>query len=276
MGGSSRRAAHGIAILGLLAFILPMGWAVLAAVAAGEKPRPPCGVETYPAYPALGSAPVITLWTEAELKDWIPPVCTPWQAGSATLVVGLAGHFRDASDANAMLARIGAISSLREVRYWSITDKQWNALFTRASALDGSDSKKLRGDFSASEMGAAHDVYFLTADNRSREDAVSRLHVREASREHLVVETSNVTPLRWMFLSFAAPGDIQTWYFLDREATGSWRFYSLTRVLYSSSFFARFVQGESYVNRAVAMYRHLAGIPTDRDPPTGAVSQTLR
>jgi len=267
MGRTSRRAAYGIAILALFAFILPMGWTVLAAVTAGEKPRPPCGVEPFPAYPALDASPVIVLWTEAELAGWSPPACAAWKSGSATLVVGLAGHFRDASDADAMLARIGAISSLRDVRYWSITDKQWNMLFTRASALEGSDPKKLRGDFSASEMRAARDIYFLAADNRSREDAVSRLRVREANREHLVIETSNVTPLRWMFLSFAAPGDIQTWYFLDREAGGSWRFYSLTRVLYSSSFFARFVQGESYVNREAAMYRHLAGIPTDRDPP---------
>src|SRR5258708_6206871 len=214
MGGSSRRAAHGIAILGLLAFIFPMGWAVLAAGSAGEEPRPPCGLESYPAYPARDAAPVIALWTEAELKDWSPPACPPWQAGSATLGVGLAGRFRDASDVDAMLARIGAISSLREVRYWSITGKQWNTLFTRASALEGSDPKKLRGDFSASEMGAARDLYFLAADNRSGEDAVSRLRVRETSHEHLIIETSNVTPLRWMFLSFAAPVNIQTWYFL--------------------------------------------------------------
>src|SRR5712671_1600169 len=167
MGGSSRRAAHGIAILGLLAFILPMGWAVLAAVSAGEKPRPPCGVETYPAYPALDAAPVIVLWTEAELKGWIPPACTAWHAGSATLVVGLAGHFRDASDADAMLARIGAISSLRDVRYWSITDKQWNALFTRATALDGPNPSNARGDFSAAELRQGRDVYFLASDNRS-------------------------------------------------------------------------------------------------------------
>jgi hypothetical protein len=183
--------------------------------------------------------------------------------------VGLTGRFRDAGDADAMLARIGAISSLRDVRYWSITDKQWNALFTRASALAGPDPKKLRVDFSASEMRTGRDAYFLSVDNRSGDNAVSRLRIREANDEHVVIETSNVTPLRWMFLSFAAPGNIQTWYFLDREAAGSWRFYSLTRVLYGSSFFVRFVSHESYVNRALAMYRHLAGIPTDRDPPPG-------
>jgi hypothetical protein len=91
----------------------------------------------------------------------------------------------------------------------------------------------------------------------------------EAANGHLIIETENVTPLRWMFFTFAAPGNVHTWYFIDREADGSWRFYSLTRVLYASSFFVRLVSGESYMNRAVAMYRHLAGIPTDREPPNG-------
>jgi hypothetical protein len=142
-------------------------------------------------------------------------------------------------------------------------------MFTRATALDGPDPKKLRGDFSAAEMRAGHDVYFLAADNRSGDNTVSRLHVREAQSGHVIIETANMTPLRWMFLPFAAPGNVQTWYFLDRETDGSWRFYSLTRVLYASSFFVHFVAAESYINRALGMYRHLAGIPTDRDPPAG-------
>ena len=261
-----RSTIHGTTVLQSLAIVLVVGSA-MAAISASEKPRPPCAVEPFPAYPALDAPPAVVLWTEAELAGWSPPACTVWPTGSATLVVGLAGRFGNAGDADAILARIGAISALREIRYWSITDKQWNPLFTRASALEGPDPKKPRGDFSAAEMREGHDDYFLAADNRSRDDAVSRLNVRQANPEHLVIEATNVTPLRFMFLSFAEPGDLQTWYFLDREAEGSWRFYSLTRVLYSSSFFARFVQGESYVNRAVAMYRHLAGIPTDRDPP---------
>ena len=269
MTGNSWRTTCWTAILQTLAIVLLVSSTAMAALLAGEKPRPPCGAEPFPAYPALDAPPVIVLWTQAELAGWSPPACTAWQGGSATLAVGLAGRFRDANYADAMLARIGAISSLRDVRYWSITDKQWNALFTRASALAGPDPKKPRGDFSAAEMRADRDVYFLSADNRSGDDAVSRLHVKEAESGHLIIETANVTPLRWMFLSFAAPGNVQTWYFLDREAGGSWRFYSLTRVLYASSFFVRFVSVESYINRALAMYRHLAGIPTDRDPPTG-------
>ena len=210
MAAKPRRAAYWIGGLQALAVVLVVSSATIAAVSGNDKPRSPCGVEPFPAYPALGAPPAIVLWTQAELAGWSPPACTAWQSGSATLVAGLAGHFRNAGDTDAMLARIGAISSLRDVRYWSITDKQWNPLFVRASALDGPDPKKPRGDFSATEMRAGHDIYFLAADKRSGDKAVSRLHVQEADSEHIVVETANVTPLRWMFLQFAAPGNVQT------------------------------------------------------------------
>jgi hypothetical protein len=208
------------------------------------------------------------LWTKSDLgPNWTPPSCAAWQPGAATIVVGLAGHFNYAGGADALLARMGAISSLVEVRYWSVTDKQWNKMFPRAAALDGRDPKKTRGDFSTAEMRAGGDLYFVAADNRSGKDAVSRLRVTAADREHVVVETENVTPLRWMFLTYAAPGSFQTWYFLDRDPGGTWRFYSLTRVLYASSLFGSVIPNDSYINRAVAMYRHFLGLPADRNPP---------
>lgn len=256
-----------IAFLAALELILLVASTPIFALS--EKPRAPCGAEPpFPNYPALEASPEIKLWTASELGDgWSPPACTPWQGQSATLVVGLAGHFQDAADADEILARIGAISSLRDVRYWSVTDKNWNALFTRATALDGPDPSKPRRDFSAGEMRAGHDLYFLTADNRSQGDAVSRLRVSTVESGRLVIETTNVTPVRWMFLTFAAPGDVQTWYFLEQATARSWRFYSLTRVRHAASFGADFIPNASYINRALAMYRHFVQIPTDRDPP---------
>ena len=208
------------------------------------------------------------LWSKTDLGlGWTPPSCTSWPAGSATIVVGLAGHFQYAGSADALLARIGAISSLSEVRYWSVTEKQWNNMFTRAVALDGPDLNKTRGDFSAAELRMGGNYYFAAADNRSGKDAVSRLRVIAVDGAHFVLETENVTPLRWTILTYAAPGSFQTWYFLDRDGDGAWRFYSLTRVLYASSLLRGVIPDKSYINRSVAMYRHFLGLRTDRDPP---------
>ena len=158
--------------------------------------------------------------------------------------------------------------TLRGVRYWSVTDKQWNAMFTSATALEGSSPEKPRGDFSAAELRSGREFYFLAADNRSRYETISRLRASEGNNGRLVIEIDNVTPLRWLLMSFAAPGDVQTWYFLERETADSWRFYSLTRVQYASRWFSDVIPNASYINRALAMYRYIAGIPTDRDPPS--------
>lgn len=235
---------------------------------APQLPQPPCGGPAFPDYPRLGDPPNVKLWTSSELgPSWAPPACTAWPAGAATIVVGLAGHFSHAGGADSLLARIGAISALAHVRYWSVTEAKWNNMFERATALGGPDPKTMRGDFSAPELRDGGERYFIAADNRSGKDAVSRLHVAAAGNDHFVLETENVSPLRWSFLTYAAPGKFQTWYFLDRDGETGWRFYSLTRVLYASSLFGNVIPGKSYINRAVAMYRHLIGAQTDRDPP---------
>ena len=233
--------------------------------ASSGKPNPPCGAEPFPNYPALGDAPEIALWVSAGGgDDWSSASCIAWQGHASTLVVGLAGRFRNTSDDGALLARIGAISSLPMVLYWSVTDSKWTAMFTRASALEGVSPTKLRADFSAAELRSGREFYFLAATYRSRNEAVLRLRVSK-SEGRIIVETDNVTALRWFFVPFAAPGDIQTWYFLERENGDIWRFYSLTRVLYAMPLFAHIVPNASYLNRALAMYRYISGIRTDGD-----------
>jgi hypothetical protein len=254
----------------LFAVLLPLLLVAPASVAATDTapPRLPCGVESYPAAPALNAPPNAMLWTGATLDEgWRPPACTGWQPAPTTLVVALAGHFSNGRDVDAMLARIGKISALREVRYWSVTDKRWDALFTQATGLDGPNPGALRTDFSSAEIHNGSDLFFLSADNRLQKDVVNRLRAKEVGPKRIVLETTNVSPLRWLRFTMVPAGDMQTLYFLERQADGSWQFYSLTRVLNASSLLSRLVTGPSYVNRAVAMYRYIAGIPTDRDPP---------
>jgi hypothetical protein len=59
---------------------------------------------------------------------------------------------------------------------------------------------------------------------------------------------------------------MQSVYFLDRESADVWRYYGMTRTGRNAS---RLTTGHSSssINRAVAFYRSLAGIPTDREPP---------
>ena len=231
-------------------------------------PRLPCEVAPYPSLPALDEPPTPAFWSGAAFGGtWTPPVCSGWQAGPTSFVVALAGHFTNRGDSAAMLTRIGMISTLTKVRYWSVTEKKWEALFTRAAGLRGPDANMPRGDFSAGEFVTGSELYFLSADNRMQKDMVTRLRVKDVAGDRLVVEMSNLSPLRFLGFTVVPAGDFQTLYFLDRQPDGSWQFYSVTRILNGSLLLSRLVAGPSYVNRAVAMYRHLAGIATDKEPP---------
>ena len=62
-----------------------------------------------------------------------------------------------------------------------------------------------------------------------------------------------------------APGEVQTITFLDRDSKDVWRYYAVAR----TSKAATLLPGSdaSLINRAVAMFRYLAAIPADREPP---------
>jgi hypothetical protein len=72
--------------------------------------------------------------------------------------------------------------------------------------------------------------------------------------------------MRYSFVTLFHPGDVQSVYFLDRESDNVWRYYNIARTGRNASRLAT-GHGSSSINRAVAFYRSLAGIPTDQEPP---------
>ena len=253
-------------IFALLMAVLPSFALPDAALAAEPLPNPPCAGAPYPAFPAPGATPNLELWPMAALgADWTPPACTGWNRSDA-VVVALAGRFTGARDVDGILERLGNISALTAVRYWSVTDKQWNPLFARAAARATRNPTDTRGNFTAAEIRSGAPIYFLSTDNRASGSIVTHLAVKESGPNRIVVEMTNVSPVRWYGLVIVPQGGIRTLYFLDRQNDNAWRFYSLSRTQ-TSSLLSRFVPRESYLNRAVAMYRYVAEIPTDREPP---------
>ena len=164
-----------------------------------------------------------------------------------------------------MLRRIGAISELAGMRYWSTTRKRWRTLVVDAYALTGPEPGQHRKDFTPEEMKEGDVLYFEQVDNLSGK-AVYRMRVLEASADRIVIGVENVTTIRYFLMPILRPGEIQSIYFLDRESNDVWRYYSLVRTGRNAS---RLVAGNasSAVNRAAAFYRHFAGIPADQEPP---------
>jgi hypothetical protein len=231
-------------------------------------PQPPCGgKEAIPFYPSLDDSAIVKAWNESEFcHDWRPPACMGWTGVGFTTLVTTVARFRHTSEAEGLLRRIGAISELAGMRYWSTTHKQWQTLIVDAYALANAKPGRRRKDFAPDEMKEGEVLYFEQVDNLSGK-AIYRMHIAEVSADRLVFDVENVSTIRYLFIPILHPGEMQSIYFLDRESHNVWRYYSVVR---TGTHASRLITGNasSSINRAAAFYRHLVGIPTSQEPPT--------
>jgi hypothetical protein len=235
-----------------------------AAVASG--PQPPCAGAPVPAYGAVDGQPAVALWDRAELRrqGWHPPACLGW-AGDSRLVAALAARFRSPLSLDALAERLTAISHHPEIRFWAVTRREWRPLVVQSWALSRPDAMARRADPSAAELVAGHDLYYAE-DTEIGSRAIWRLHIVERTTTRIVLTSENLTPIRVAIATIFEPGSLQVATVLERAGGDSWDLYEITRAgAGSSSFVAGY--GSSYLNRLDAMRRHLAGLPTDRDPP---------
>jgi hypothetical protein len=219
-------------------------------------------------FSASGAPPAIAVWHDNELDEskWQPPSCTGWPAEShSKVLIALAGSFRSVGTIDQILARFAAISKLRDVRYWSTTDKKWRPLANDASALTGPRAMDRRPDFLASDLKKGATLYYWEDDSRSGE-IVTRLSVRERTADRAVIGTENITPVRSYLITMFPAGTLETVLFIQRISPNVWGVYLLNRSLQGTSMLADGHEA-SFVNRAVALFRQIAGIRTDEEPP---------
>ena len=212
--------------------------------------------------------PAIEAWHGDDLakSGWKPPDCSGWaQSSHSGFVLAIAGSFRFDGSADELAARVGAISTLRDVRYWSVTDKLWRPLLNDASALSRPDPRSRRADFGAAEMTAGSELYYRENDSRSGM-VVHQMKVLVRNPARLVIAIENRTPVRFLLVTLFAPGALQSVEFFDLVSPGVWSLYLLFRTGDRVSALAGGHEA-SYVNRAVAIFRHLAGVPTDEELP---------
>jgi len=228
-------------------------------------PQPSCGMEPIPAYPGMDELAIVKSWSRSDLgRDWKPPACTGWSEVGFTTLVTIAARFPHTSEAEGLLRHIGAISELAGMRYWSTTHKQWRTLIGSAYALTDSQGQR-REDFTSNEMKEGKVLHFEQVDNLSGK-ATYRMHIVEASASRVVFDVENVSTMRYYFIPIFHPGELQSMYFLDRESDKVWRYYSIVRTGKNANGLIAGNESSS-VNRAVAFYRYLVGIPTTQEPP---------
>ena len=233
---------------------------------AQSGPVPPCDSDAVPAYPALEDSAAVKSWSKSEIGlDWRPPACTGWAATGFTTLVTTVARFRYTSEAEGLLRHIGAISELAGMRYWSTTHKQWKTLIVDAHALTALNPDQPREDFTPDEMKEGNVLYFEQVDNLSGK-GIYRMNILVASEDRVVIDVENVSTMHFLLVPVFHPGEMQSIYFLNRESENVWRYYGILRIGKNAN---QTMAGNesSAVNRAVAFYRFLVGIPTDQEPP---------
>ena len=235
--------------------------AILPGAALGASGPDPCG----PAPAAVPGQPArVQSWTPAQLgAGWAPPACSGWTVPGFRSLVAVTGAFRLPGGTPAVLARLGAVSGTVGVRYWSVSKKAWEPLITAAHATDAGG--RARADFAAAEMTPVAALSYSQTDTGSG-TVQYRLRVIEAGPGRVVLATENTTTIRAVLVPLFSPGELQTLTVITRQPGDAWAYSSLTRTGARASGLTDGHEA-SAINRAVAMFRHVAGVPTDQEPP---------
>lgn len=259
--------------LGLLASLMLL-WASSSAAAA-ELPVPPCAGSPSPAWPPPGEPPAAAVWNAAELPPgWAPPPCSGLEARPGTTVVALAGSFREpGSDGmEAVLERLGALSRQRSIHYWSASRGAWRPMLDDAAALAGPDEAARRPDFRPEEFQPRAVLHVLYDDSDPVGPVVYESRVLEAGPDRLLLITRNIVPGQLMGFTIAEPGDIASMLALERAPDGVVRYYTLTTIRLGSMASA-LVADDAHVQRAIATFRFVAGLPSEEPPPMAPVER---
>src|SRR5438067_854863 len=145
----------------LVMFVFSVALFSSQAAGAADGPVAPCEPDALNSIPAFGDPPNARDWHPRDIATtWSPPACMAWAAQRLTVLTALAGSFAFNGTANGLLIRFGAISAWRGIQYWSVTDRRWDILIADATALDSSDPRSRRVDFTLSELKSGAPLYF--------------------------------------------------------------------------------------------------------------------
>ena len=224
-------------------------------------PCPGSSAHTIPGYGEPDTQPKVSVWRDIELDG--AGSCLGSVTGRFELVIALAGRFESSESLADIAQRIGSVSAIRKLKYWSITDNQWRLLSTDAFAVRDASNPVQREDFSATEVLSGNTLLFFRDDSRSTGQTLYAARAIAVSDDLLVLETHNVTAIRMLLLTLFEADELHSIHYLQRETGDRWNYYGLT----AARKLGLFSDQRSFINRAAAYFRHLAGQPTDGAPP---------
>jgi hypothetical protein len=262
--GARRGPWLGVLLLATMALAaVRFGTPALAEV--GPLPAPPCASDGTEVVPPFADPPAARVWHRHDLAGWKPPACFAWPPLAVNLVTAVSGQIKSEDGADELLGRFAAVSGWKGMRYWSASDRSWETFITDSVALADPSPQKRRPDFTPAELKSGADFYFLRSDASTSDPVIYRMRVAEATPDRLVVTIGNVSAVRRLIFTLFEAGDIQSTYFLEKIGPGLWGYYALTVMHEGPMVIGN--HDDAFLTRTLSIYRHLAGIPTDQNPP---------
>lgn len=247
-----------------------MGLAAIAGPVAGVRPAGAaepsmCGSAPPPPYPAHDKPALVHSWLRGGHQDGALPDCNGLRNRDVELLVRVTARFTSTQDTAAMLGRLGMLSSLKGMAYWSYTEKKRQVLVRESFAVDQPGSMKPRVDFTTAEMRSGNTLFFAQSDNRAGTLVPYSLQVLSAGPERLVLRVENVGDLRYLGFKLVGAHDMQWVLALEPMGNGHWGYRSLLGLCHLGMGGAE-QHRLSNLARSVAMFDHLTGRQTDIEP----------
>lgn len=197
------------------------------------------------------------------------PRCPGWADEPFLVIVVTAARFTHTAGVIGLQNRVGGITALAGIRYWSTTRKIWRNLFEEARALTSAAGLTGRDNFQPAEVTPGASLAFWVKERSPMDEMVYRAKILKKSDHVLSFMVDNLRPVRLLFQDFLARGDYQSYFQFRRMGGSNWTYYNVLRIAGSGGLLSLALsQSEaSYINRAEAMYRYFAGIPTNMEPP---------
>lgn len=237
-----------------------------AADAPATPPVLPCNAAPSPAWPATPGKVDLAIWEDGDLQTaWQPPACGHWQSADYSVLMAAVGRLSAPGGSDALLRRMGRVSELAGLRYWSVSREARATLISEAHALTRAQEDAKRADFSTDELKPGRDYFYWQHEPTTSGSAVYAMRVLEHTDDRLLVSVRNASDNRYLGFTMLAAGRAQTLYLFQRLDGDQWGYYQLTR-LGHGPFDWLPIGKASYANRAIAMFRWFAGLPEDAVP----------
>lgn len=239
-------------------------WTLAFVSHASAGPIPPCmgaGSTIEPAYGGPGTGPQIGTWTDITLN--VGGACPDVLNGPARMVVALSNRFVHDGDVEDLAARVGTVSALEGLRYWSVTAGAWRTLISQSHAVEDLATRQRRSDFSPLEVMSGRPLLMVQRDTRSTGRNGYSLSAAVPTEDQLVVTIVNQTDIRLLLATLFARETLISVHFFTRLGGNEWGYYSLTVVKPGGTG----GRAASFINRAAAFERFLTGRQPDAEPP---------